>query len=59
MLVKHRNVKALAAGLCVLIEDPAKRAALGARAAETVLDYDRDRLAQTWDRLFTELAQNR
>jgi glycosyltransferase involved in cell wall biosynthesis len=59
VLVKHRDVDALGAGLCQLIEDPAKRMAYGARAAATVREYDSERLAERWHDLFTDLARRK
>jgi glycosyltransferase involved in cell wall biosynthesis len=57
VLVRNRDVKAFAAGLCELIEDPAKRMAYGEKAAAAMRDYDSGRVAERWNDLFAELAR--
>jgi glycosyltransferase involved in cell wall biosynthesis len=59
VLVGNRDIKALAEGLCEMIESPEKRAAYGAKAAETVRAYNSEVLAQRWTELFSELARTK
>lgn len=58
-LVKNRDVKALAAGICELIEDSDKRRVFGEKAAVAMRAYDSEKLAERWHDLFTELARGK
>ena len=59
LLVPHLDVDALAAGIIELIEDPARRKAMGAAAYAKAQQYSTPALAQRWEELFAELATQR
>jgi glycosyltransferase involved in cell wall biosynthesis len=59
LLVAHLDVAALAAGIIELIEDPARRKALGAAAYAKAQQYSTPALAQRWEELLAELAAQR
>jgi glycosyltransferase involved in cell wall biosynthesis len=56
LLVPPENVEALAAGICALIEDPQRRAELGAAARRRVRSYAPDVVDAAWDRLIDDLT---
>jgi glycosyltransferase involved in cell wall biosynthesis len=55
LLVPEQDVSALAAGICELIEDPARRRAMGAAALADAARYSIDAVARRWEELFLEL----
>ncbi|MGN1156396.1 MAG: glycosyltransferase family 4 protein [Agathobacter sp.] len=55
LLVKYLDVKALADGLCTLIENVKLRKAMGNKAFEHIKRYDVDRVMQMWIDLFNKL----
>jgi glycosyltransferase involved in cell wall biosynthesis len=57
LLVRDGDIKALAAALNRLIEDPALRRRMGAAGLIQVQEYAPDRIAQRWEQLFEELRQ--
>ena len=57
LLLPREDVAALADGLCRLIEDEELRASMGSAARRTSARYAIPAVAQSWDRLFTELAR--
>ena len=59
LLVPPMDTDALAAGICSLIEDPAKRRAMGAAAYERSRTYSMSSVTLQWERLFTDLADER
>lgn len=59
LLVPAADVAALADNICALIEDPARRAAMGAAARRASIGYQINEVARSWNRLFTELAATR
>jgi glycosyltransferase involved in cell wall biosynthesis len=59
ILAPPQDVAALAAGICELIESPARRRAMGAAASARSQDYSIDTVRRKWDRLFGELAASR
>ena len=56
LLVPPNDVAGLAAAIEELINDPARRRALGTAAIETSQAYGADAVRTVWERLFTELA---
>ncbi len=56
LLVENGNVRALAAAIVALIEDPERRMQLGAAARVKAAEFDTDEIAVRWENLFTELA---
>jgi glycosyltransferase involved in cell wall biosynthesis len=59
LLVPPQNVPALAAGICELIEDPARRLAMGAAAIKGVEPYSITAVRGRWEELFAGLAAGR
>jgi glycosyltransferase involved in cell wall biosynthesis len=59
LLVPPQDVPALAAGICELIEDPARRRAMGAAAIEGAERYSITAVRQRWEELFAGLAAGR
>jgi glycosyltransferase involved in cell wall biosynthesis len=59
LLVPPGDVAALAAAICELIEDPAKRRAMGAAALKEVERFSIESVARRWERLFDELSRER
>lgn len=55
LLVKYLDVKALADGLCTLIENVKLRQAMGNKAFEHIQRYDVDHVMQMWMDLFNKL----
>lgn len=55
LLVPAQDVAALAAGICELIENPAKRRAMGAAAGEESERYSTTSVRRSWEELFAEL----
>jgi glycosyltransferase involved in cell wall biosynthesis len=56
LLVPAGDVAGLSAGLLRLIEDPGLRRRLGAAAARSVREYERERIAARWQELLAEVA---
>lgn len=56
MLVPTGNVEALSAGMALLMDSPAERARLGARAARTVSRYHPETVFAQWDSLLERVA---
>jgi glycosyltransferase involved in cell wall biosynthesis len=59
LLVPPTDVTAMAAGICELIEDPARRRAIGAAAHESSRTYSMAAVARRWEDLLTDLARGR
>jgi glycosyltransferase involved in cell wall biosynthesis len=59
LLVPPRDVNALAAGICELIEDPARRRAMGAAALQDSERYSIGHVRRRWEELFSELTTAR
>jgi glycosyltransferase involved in cell wall biosynthesis len=59
LLVRAKNVAALAAGMLELMEDEDLRRRCGAAAAETAREYAIDVIGPRWERLFAELQAER
>jgi glycosyltransferase involved in cell wall biosynthesis len=57
LLVPPQDVAALAAAICELIEDPAKRRAIGAAALKCSERYSIDTVRQRWEDLFAALGR--
>jgi glycosyltransferase involved in cell wall biosynthesis len=55
LLVPALDVAGLAAGICELIEDPAKRRAMGAAAREDAERYSITTVRRRWEELFIDL----
>jgi glycosyltransferase involved in cell wall biosynthesis len=55
LLVPAQDVPALAAGICQLIEDPAKRKAMSTAARADSARYSIDAVARRWEALFSDL----
>lgn len=55
LLVPATDVPALAAGICELIKDPARRRAMGQAALADAAHYSIDAVASRWEELFVEL----
>lgn len=58
-LVEYLNTKALADGICKLIEDPDQRKLFGKNARKNVLRYSQDIVMQQWTTLFESLSTNK
>lgn len=56
LLVPAEDVPALAAGICSLIEDPVRRAALGAAARQSVQRYAAPAVDEQWERMIDDLT---
>ena len=56
LLVAAEDVDALARAMLSLVEDPARRKALGAGAAERARDYALDTIGPRWEALIEELS---
>lgn len=54
-LVEYLNSKALADGVCKLIEDPALRKQMGQNGRKNVLRYSRDCIMPQWEELFKSI----
>lgn len=59
ILAPAQDVGALAAGICALIEDPARRKAIGAQAAREAQSYSIAAVSRRWEALFAELTATR
>ncbi len=59
ILAPPQDVTALAAGIRALIEDPARRQAMGAAARQRSRDYSIDAIRGRWEDLFRELTADR
>lgn len=59
LLVPNGDVDGLAAGICELIEDPAKRRRLADAARLSMAAYDLPAIALRWETLLDELTQQR
>ena len=59
LLVPPTDTAALAAGICALIEDPARRRAMGSAAHERSRAYSMPAVTAQWEELFTDLADDR
>ena len=59
LLVPPQDVDALAAGICQLIEHPAKRKAMGAAALAASESYSMPAVRQMWEELFADLVAAR
>jgi glycosyltransferase involved in cell wall biosynthesis len=59
LLVPEQDVAALAAGICELIEDPARRRAMGAAARADAERYSIVGVRRRWEELFAELTSAR
>jgi glycosyltransferase involved in cell wall biosynthesis len=59
LLLPPQDVDALAAGICDLIENPAKRKAMGAAALKAAERYSMSSVGRMWEQLFTELTDAR
>lgn len=59
LLVPPQDVPALAAAICDLIEDPAKRRAMGAAAMEVSERYPITSMRRRWEELFSDLIAAR
>jgi glycosyltransferase involved in cell wall biosynthesis len=59
LLVPPRDVDALAEAICDLIENPAKRKAMGAAALKASERYSMSSVGQMWEHLFADLAEAR
>lgn len=55
-LVEHLNIKALADGICKLIEDKELRSSMGRRARQNILRFSREHVMQQWINLFESLS---
>jgi glycosyltransferase involved in cell wall biosynthesis len=56
LLVPPTDAAALATAICSLIEDPARRAELGATARRCVEKYSAAAVDDQWEQLLTELV---
>lgn len=56
LLIDYLNTKALADGICRLIEDKELRSAMGCRARENILRFSREHVMQQWITLFDSLS---
>lgn len=59
LLLPPTDVAALADGICALIEDPARRRAMGEAARRASAGYLITEVAESWNKLFAELAATR
>jgi glycosyltransferase involved in cell wall biosynthesis len=59
LLVPPEDVDALAAGICDLIDHPAKRTAMGAASLKASERYSMPAVHQLWEQLFAELIAAR
>jgi len=57
LVVRNRDVEALAAGICRLIEDEQLRQDLGARARRNIERFQLDRIVDRWEQLFLEVER--
>ncbi len=58
-LVEHLNSKALADGICKLMEDKELRSTMGRRARENILRFSRENIMQQWIVLFDSLLRRK
>ena len=59
LLVPDHDVGALAAALCALLADPARRRRMGCAAVERARDHDLDAICARWEELFAELLDDK
>ena len=59
LLIDYLNTKALADGICRLIEDKELRSAMGCRARENILRFSREHVMQQWVDLFDSLLKGK
>ena len=59
LLVEYLNVKALASGICRLIENPLYRKQLGENAKKNILRFSKENVMKMWVTLFDELIMNK
>jgi glycosyltransferase involved in cell wall biosynthesis len=59
LLVPPADTAALAAAICALIEDPARRQAMGVAARERSRAYSMPAVTRQWEQLFTDLTGHR
>lgn len=59
ILTPYLDTKALAEGICKLIENPELRKQMGRKAAENIRRYDKETIMRQWQQLFAELAKGR
>lgn len=57
LVVKNRDVEALAEGICRLIEDEELRRTFGANARRNIARFQMDRILDQWDQLFREVER--
>jgi glycosyltransferase involved in cell wall biosynthesis len=57
LVVPNRDVEALAAGICRLIEDEALRRELGAAARHNIERFRLDRILDQWEELFVQVER--
>ena len=58
LLVEYLNPKALADGICRLIEDEPLRRRMGTNARTNILRFSREKVMGQWDELFKSLLRN-
>ena len=57
ILCENGNIKALAAGICQLIEDERLRIEMGQKATQSIQRFTIDRIMHQWDELFQEIVR--
>ncbi|WON96062.1 glycosyltransferase [Sphingobacterium sp. UGAL515B_05] len=55
LLVENGNIKQLADGICLLIEDEARRKEMGKNARNDVRKFDLENIAKQWQQLFESI----
>ncbi|HAU52753.1 MAG TPA: glycosyltransferase family 4 protein [Sphingobacterium sp.] len=55
LLVENGNIKQLADGICLLIEDDARRKEMGKNARNDVRKFDLENIAKQWQQLFESI----
>ena len=59
ILCENRNIEALAAGICRLIEDEQLRKDMGQKAAQSIQRYSLDNIMHQWDNLLQKICNTR